>query len=284
VNTASPPLCRPQEIFDGYVFDLDGTLYLGDHLLPGAARLLGALRALDRRIAFASNNPTRTPAQYVDKLARLGIHAADHEVVNSLVITVDWVRAHCPQARVFAIAEQPLIEALGEAGIELSEDPAEIDLVIASFDRELEYRKLQIAFDALWRRESRFVATNLDPYCPTLEGGQPDAGAIIAALEACTGRRCELHFGKPGRPMMDTVLRRLEVPAERCVMVGDRLYTDLAAARAAGMAGALVLTGETAREAVKPRGQRGAPDYVLERVDQLFPAAEWNRRGWVQEP
>jgi HAD superfamily hydrolase (TIGR01450 family) len=284
VNWAPSLLRRPEELFDGYVFDLDGTLYLGESLLPGAARLLRALRELDRGIAFASNNPTRTPAQYVEKLAGLGVQAAEHEVVNSLAITVDWVLAQCPDACVFVIGEQPLISALHDAGVRLSEDPHEIDLVIASFDRTLEYRKLQIAFDVLWRREdTRLVATNPDPYCPTPNGGEPDAAAVIAALEASTGHRCELHFGKPGQPMMDAVTGRLGLPAERCLMAGDRLYTDVAAANTAGMRGALVLTGETSAQSLEAVAAAEAPDYILGRIDQLFPESEWERRGW-QEP
>lgn len=109
VSASSSLVSRPEEIFDGYVFDLDGTVYLGDDLLPGSARLLTALRELGRRVAFASNNPTRTPAQYADKLRELGVQASESEVINSLVITVDWVRAECPEARVFAIAEEPLL-------------------------------------------------------------------------------------------------------------------------------------------------------------------------------
>ncbi len=275
------PQRRPEEIFDGYVFDLDGTLYLGDRLLPGAARVIEAIRELHRPVVFASNNPTRTPAQYVDKLAGLGIGADEREVVNSLEVTVDWVVSECSQARVFAIAEQPLLAALRDAGAELSDDPARIDLVIASFDRTLEYLKLQIAFDALWRREDvRLVATNPDPYCPTPAGGEPDAAAVIAAVEASTGRRCERHFGKPGRAMMDAVTRRLGVEPERCLMVGDRLYTDVAAARTAGMHAGLVMSGETSPEALAAARAEQSPDYVLDRVDQLLPDAEWKRRGW----
>ena len=274
-------LHRPKEIFDGYVFDLDGTLYLGDEVLAGAIRVLHAIRELDRPVVFASNNPTRTPAEYVEKLAALGIRAAEREVVNSLEVAVEWVVAQCPRARVFAVGELPLIGALRAAGVALSEDAGEIDLVIASYDRTLEYRKLQIAFDALWRREdTRLVATNPDPYCPTPGGGEPDAAAVVAALEASTGRRCELHFGKPGRPMMDAVTSRLGVAPKRCLMVGDRLYTDVAAARTAAMRGALVLSGETSLEAVAAAAPDRSPDCVLDRVDQVLPQAEWERRGW----
>ncbi|HEY2438445.1 MAG TPA: HAD-IIA family hydrolase [Solirubrobacteraceae bacterium] len=275
------PVSRPERIFEGYVFDLDGTVYLGDRLLPGSARLLGALRELGQRVTFVSNNPTRTPAEYVEKLNGLGIEVGVDEVINTVVTTVDWVTSECPDARVFAIAEEPLRDALREAGVRLSEDPAEIDLVIASYDRSLDYGKLQVAFDALWRNErTRLVATNPDPYCPTPNGGEPDAGAVIAALEACTGRRCELHFGKPGAVMMKAVVARLQSAPEDCVVVGDRLSTDLAAARSAGAHGALVLTGET--DAADLEGLSGdeRPDYVLERLDQLLPSAEWERRGW----
>jgi ribonucleotide monophosphatase NagD (HAD superfamily) len=89
MSASSSLVCRPEEIFDGYVVDLDGTVYLGDDLLPGSARLLTALRELGRRVAFASNNPTRAPAQYADKLRELGVRASESEVINSLVITVD---------------------------------------------------------------------------------------------------------------------------------------------------------------------------------------------------
>jgi ribonucleotide monophosphatase NagD (HAD superfamily) len=103
---------------------------------------------------------------------------------------------------------------------------------------------------------------------------------VIAALEACTGRHCELHFGKPGRVMMEAVAARLQAAPEDCVVVGDRLSTDLAAARSAGAHGALVLTGETGVDDLGGLAGDERPDYVLERLDQLLPAGEWERRGW----
>jgi HAD superfamily hydrolase (TIGR01450 family) len=264
------------------VFDLDGTVYMGDELLPGSARVLGALRELGRDVAFVSNNPTRTPSQYVDKLTRLGIEAHESEVINTIVTTVQWLRRECADARVFAIAEPPLLDALREAGIALCEDPAQIDVVVASFDRTLDYRKLQIAFDALWRRtDTRFVATNPDRYCPTPDGGQPDAGSVIAALEAAASRSCELHFGKPGAVMMETVLDRLGAAPEECVMVGDRLSTDMEAARQIGMRSALVLTGETRAQDLGAVPDAERPDYVLARIDELLGEDEWERRGWA---
>ena len=267
----------PDRVFDGYLFDLDGTLYLGNELLPGAARLIAALRRLERRILFLSNNPTKEPSEYAAKLTALGIPAHEGEVVNTVTTMTRWLLRHAPGATVFAIAEEPLIRALRRAGIRLSDDPAEIDVVIASYDRSFDYRKLQIAFDALWfHKRARLIATNPDRYCPMPGGrGEPDAAAITAAIEACTGVRCERHVGKPDPFMIETALEALGLPAGRCVMTGDRLYTDVRMARDAGMPAALVLTGETTLETLAAAAPGELPDYVLDRVDALLPQAAW---------
>jgi HAD superfamily hydrolase (TIGR01450 family) len=278
-------LIPPDRLFAGYAFDLDGTLYLGEEALPGARRLLEAVRDLERRVVFVSNNPTRTPRAYVDKLEGLGISTDPTEVVNTVMTTTDWVTREAPGQAVFALAEEPLLGALRSAGVRLTDEPEEIDLVIASYDRGLDYRKLQIAFDALWLHgRARLVATNPDPFCPLPNGrGEPDAAAVTAALEACTGVGCELHFGKPGAVMMDAVASRLGRDPSDCVMVGDRLSTDVLAAKTAGMASALVMTGETTPRLLAEAGDDAQPDYVIDRVDRLLPQAEWDRRGWTDE-
>jgi HAD superfamily hydrolase (TIGR01450 family) len=265
----------PERLYGGYVFDLDGTVYLGEELLPGAGRLLQRLRELGRRVVFVSNNPTRDPAMYADKLGRLGVQASVGEILNTVVTMTRWLARTHPEATVFPIAEAPLCRALEEAGIRMSDDPAEIDLVVASYDRGFDYGKLQVAFDAIWyHRRARLVATNLDRFCPFPGGrGEPDAGAVVAAIEACTGARCEVNAGKPGPLMLEAAMELLGLDAGDCVMVGDRLSTDIAMARAAGMPSALVLTGDTtpAALAAAPPGER--PTWVLDRIDRLLPAA-----------
>ncbi|MGN6756751.1 MAG: HAD-IIA family hydrolase [Thermomicrobiales bacterium] len=263
----------PGALFDGYIFDLDGTVYLGDALLPGARRLLARLRALGRRTLFLSNNPTKDPEEYAAKLTALGVPAAPADIINTVVTMTGWLVRHYPEAAVFPIAEAPLQRALRAAGIRLSENPAEIDFVIASYDRTFDYRKLQIAFDALWYyKRARLIATNPDRYCPFPGGrGEPDTAAIIAALEACAGVTCELVTGKPSPLMLDAALRALDLPATRCVMVGDRLATDIRMARAAGMPSALVLTGDTTVADLRAAPPSDRPDYVLTRIDQLLP-------------
>ncbi len=273
---------RPERLFGGYVFDLDGTIYLGDELLPGARRLIEGVRRLERRVLFLSNNPTKDPDEYAAKLTRLGIPATPAEVVNTVVTMTRWLVQHHPRATVFPIAEEPLKRSLRAAGIRLSEDPAEIDVVVASYDRGFDYRKLQIAFDAIWfHKRARLVTTNPDRYCPTPGGrGEPDAAAIVAAIEACTGARCEVNTGKPDPIMLHTALQALDLPAGDCVMTGDRLYTDIRMALDAAMPSALVLTGETTREALTDVDAASRPEYVLSRIDHLLPVSAWLELGW----
>lgn len=264
----------PDRLFDAYVFDLDGTLYLGEELLPGARRTVEELRRQGRAVRFVSNNPTREGEQYARKLTRLGIPAGVEDVVTTIVTMTRWLLDNAPHATVYPIAEAPLIRSLHEAGIRISEDPAEIDLVIASYDRTFSYRKLQIAFDAIRvRRRARLIATNPDPFCP-LDGGrgEPDAGAIIAAIQACTGARLEVCTGKPDPIMLRAALQGLDVEPAACAMVGDRLSTDIRMALDAGMPSVLVLTGETTPDELSRLRGEDRPTYVLERLDQLLPA------------
>lgn len=267
---------RPREFYDAYVFDLDGTIYLGDELLPGASRLIGELRRREIPVRFLSNNPTKDPEQYAEKLARLGLPTPVSDIANTVVTTTRWLREHHPDAVVFPIAEEPLVRALQRAGVRLSDDPAEIDIVVASYDRTFDYRKLQIAFDALWfHRRAILIQTNPDRYCPFPGGrGEPDCAAITAAIEACTGVTCQVSLGKPSPVMLQEAMAGLDVPVERALMVGDRLQTDMGMAFAAGMPSALVLTGEATASDVEaiPAGEP-RPTYVLEQIDALIPDA-----------
>ena len=272
--TAPSALEVVTRLYDGYLFDLDGTVYLGDSLLPGAHRLITTLRELGRKTLFLSNNPTKDPEMYAEKLTRLGLPTDPAHVVNPLVTLAAWLRREAPGARVFVIGSEPLCRSVVAAGCTLCEDPELIDVVVGSYDTTFDYRKLQIAFDALWmRRGARLVTTNPDAYCPMPGGrGEPDAAAVIAAIEACTGVRCEVNLGKPDPVMLHTALAVLGLGPQDCVMVGDRLYTDVAMAVDAGVDAALVLTGESTSDMVVALDPARRPRYVLDRIDQLLPA------------
>jgi 4-nitrophenyl phosphatase len=275
-----------ERLYGAYLFDLDGTIYLGDQLLPGARRLVQALRARGLPVRFLSNNPTRDPEQYAAKLERLGLPTPVTEIVNTVVTMTRWLLDNAPGAVVYPIGEPPLVRALHEAGIRTSSDPAEIDIVIASYDRTFTYEKLRVAFDAIWyHRRARLVATNPDRFCPFPGGrGEPDCAAITAAVEACTGTSCEATVGKPDPAMLHAALAGLQVALGDCVMVGDRLTTDIRMALDAGVAAALVLTGETTAEDVRRIAPPDTPDLVLDRVDRLLPPQVWAELGWEPEP
>jgi HAD superfamily hydrolase (TIGR01450 family) len=267
---------RPDRLYAAYVFDLDGTIYLGDELLPGARRLVEALRRRAIAVRFVSNNPTRDPEQYAAKLAGLGLPTPVEHVVNTTVTMTAWLLEHHPGAVVFPIAEEPLHRALRAAGIRTSEDPSEIDVVIASYDRGFDYRKLQIAFDAIRvHRRAILVATNPDRFCPLPGGrGEPDAAAVIAAIEACTGTTCAANVGKPDGAMLAAALRGIDVAPGACVVVGDRLTTDIRMGLDASMPTALVLTGDTSADDLRGLPANDAPTFVVERIDALLPAAD----------
>jgi len=278
-------LKTPEELYEGYVFDLDGTIYLGDELLPGAERLILKLRELGKRVIFLSNNPTKDPEMYAEKLTDLGLETPTDEIVNTVVTMTQWLLQNHPDATVYPISEEPLKNSLREAGIEMSENPEEIDIVIASYDRGFEYRKLQIAFDAIWfHKRARLVTTNPDRYCPFPGGrGEPDAAAIVGAIEGCTGAKCEVNVGKPDPIMLETIMGVVGLDAEDCVMTGDRLYTEIRMALDAGMPSAVVLTGETTAGDLDGESEENLPDYVLDRIDRLVPANLWGEFGWEDE-
>lgn len=228
----------PNRLYDAYIFDLDGTVYLGESLLPTAGETITRLRERGKRTVFLSNNPTQTREQYAHKLTHLGLPTPPEDVINSSLVMVNFLRQTMPGARPYVVGEASLCQELARGGFQLAQTAAETDVVIASFDRTFTYHKLQIAFDAI-RRGARFVATNADRYCPVPGGGEPDAAAIIAAIEACTNTQVEAVVGKPSRYMAQTILQLVGLPPERCLMTGDRLETDVHMGLEAGMSAAL---------------------------------------------
>ena len=257
----------PDRIFKGCVFDLDGTVYLGDELLPGAKETLDELKRLSK-VVYMTNKPLEMPADYAAKLTRLGIETSPDEVISSTDSLLLYLGRRAPGARIFVVGEPPLVRLLASAGYDVVDEAVGVDVVVVSFDRTFDYAKLQVAFDAV-RAGARIIATNPDAYCPLPGGGGlPDCAAMLAAIEASTGARAEAIVGKPSRHMADTLLERLGVPARETLLVGDRLATDMRMAKQAGMAGALVLTGATGID--EALGSADLPDYVLGGLSELL--------------
>ncbi len=260
---------RPPRVFRGYAIDLDGTVYLGGKLLPGAADTIARIRGQGSRVVFLTNNPLRSPASYAHHLTGLGIPAEAAEVVTPLGVLTAYLADRHPGRAALTIAE-PLVDAtLAAAGIAVTTEPAAAGVVVVSFDRTFSYGKLLRAFRAVRHFGAVIVATNPDPFCPTPDGGLPDCAAMLAAVEACTGVRAEAILGKPGEHMGVELLRRLAVPADQAVIVGDRLSTDIAMSRSLGMTGVLVLSGATTEGELADSRHR--PDYVIDGIAALLP-------------
>ncbi|MCP4424608.1 MAG: HAD-IIA family hydrolase [Chloroflexi bacterium] len=257
----------PNTFYEAYIFDLDGTVYLGDALLPTAGETIIRLRQAGKRTVFLSNNPTRTREAYAAKLTRLGLSTPEEDVINSSYVMVDFLQRRMLGANLFVVGEQSLCDELQRAGFNLTDEASQVDAVIASFDRTFEYRKLQIAFDAI-NNGARFFATNADRYCPVPGGGEPDAAAMIAAIEACTNTQIEAVVGKPSAYMAEAILGLLDLPPDQCVITGDRLETDVLMGLNAGMSGALTLTGATTEKELAVSEIK--PTYALRQLADLI--------------
>jgi NagD protein len=262
---------------DGFIFDLDGTVYLGETALPGAVDCLRELRQRGKKIIFVSNKPLAPRADYATKLTRLGIPTNENEIVTSAFVLARHLAATMPDLVLYVVGEEYLITELQTHGLKVAPEfstqdakeliePTGIDAIVVAFDRTLNYRKLNTAYQAL-QRGARFFATNADKTCPMPGGAIPDAGAIIAALEHSTGRKLELLAGKPSALMLQVAANLLGLPPQRCLITGDRLETDIRMGQDAGMTTAVVLTGVSTRE--QAERMASPPNLILDRLDEL---------------
>jgi HAD superfamily hydrolase (TIGR01457 family) len=253
-------------MFRGFIFDLDGTVYLSDQLIPGADRAIRLIRESGRKVVFLSNKPIQTREDYASKLTRLGIPTPPEEVINSTLVMVRYLKKEASQARLFVIGETPFVEELKKAGFTITEEPREVDYVVVAFDRTFDYRKLNIAYQAI-KLGAHLVATNPDRTCP-VEGGEiPDCAGMIAAIEAVTQKKVEVIVGKPSPLMIQAAMDAMGLRSEECILIGDRLETDIRMGKEAGIATGIVLTGVTSEEALKEiKHTPSQPDFVFQSI------------------
>jgi NagD protein len=253
-------------MFKGFIFDLDGTVYLSDKLIPGADRVIRLLREKGRKVVFLSNKPIQTREDYASKLTRLGIPTQPEEVINSTFVMINYLKKNAPQAKLFVVGETPFVEELRKAGFTITEEPKEIEHVVVAFDRTFDYRKLNIAFQAI-KLGAHFVATNPDRTCP-VEGGEiPDCAGMIAAIEAVTQKKVEVVVGKPSPFIIQAALEVMGLRPEDCILIGDRLETDIKMGKESGIATGIVLTGVTNEETLREIKHTSIqPDFVFQSI------------------
>jgi len=249
-----------------FIFDLDGTIYRGNHLMPGVGNVIAALHKENHRIVFLSNNPLQSREHYASKLRKLGISVRLPQVITSSVVMGHYLEKNNPGAAVYPIGERPLVKELTRRGLVVSEEPTEIDFVIASFDRDFHYDKLNIAYQAI-KNGASFIATNPDKTCPVENGEVPDAAGMIGAIQGVTGKAPELITGKPSIYMIRAALDQLGVNESQCVLVGDRIETDIKMALENEITAVLMLTGVTSIKDLNMSQIK--PDYVLDTMEEF---------------
>jgi NagD protein len=253
-------------VFKGFILDLDGTVYLGERLIPGADRVIRLLRGKGRKVVFLSNKPLHRRDDYAEKLTRLGIPASPEDVISSTFVLIRYLQERAPGTKVFVIGEPPFVAEMAQAGFLITEDPGEIEYVIAAFDRTFDYRKLNIAFQAIMKG-AHFIATNPDRTRPFDEGELPDCAAVIAALEAVTLKKVEAIAGKPSPITIRVVLDHMGLRPEDCLIAGDRLETDIRMGLESGIRTALVMTGVTTAAMLEASAIK--PDYVFQSIADI---------------
>ena len=246
---------------EGVVFDVDGTLVRGRTAIPGAVDAVRAVREAGARVAFVTNNPTRTPESYVGKLRAAGIDATTDEVVTSGTSTVGFLEAEHPGDAAFVVGEQGLASQLANADLDVVDDPTAADGVVASIDREFTYDRLTRALRAFDAGVEWFVGSDPDRTIPTDEGLVPGSGAIVESVAAVAERRPDAVLGKPHPFTQRLVFDRLDCDPGDALVVGDRLDTDVAFGADAGATTALVETGIATR--ADADASDVAPDHVL---------------------
>ncbi|MBA1340676.1 MAG: Glyceraldehyde 3-phosphate phosphatase [ANME-2 cluster archaeon] len=246
-----------------YILDLDGVVYRGRTVIPGACESIDRLRSSGRRVVFLTNNATRTREAIARRLVDMGIPCSAGDVISSAYAASIYIKEKYGSSTIYPVGEQGLIEELELAGHTINEQDA--DYVVAGLDREFTYEKLTRALDLLMNG-ARFIATNDDAMLPTEHDFLPGAGSMVAAIQAASGEVPDV-IGKPNKPIMDVLLKEYGLKSKECVMVGDRLETDILAGIRAGMRTVLVLTGASGIEDIESSGIR--PDAVLDSIADL---------------
>ena len=231
-----------------FLFDMDGTLYLGDRLYDFTPALLQTIKATDRRYLFMTNNSSKSVDDYIKKLEKLGILAAREDFITSSQATAYYLKENHPDCRLYVCGTQSLKKELQREGFIVTEVLDEVDCIVMGFDTELTFKKLEdVSRLLLTRQDIPYIATNLDYVCPTEFGSVPDCGSVCDMIYNATGKR-PVVIGKPSPLMPRLAMERYGYTQAETAVVGDRIYTDIKSGLNAGITGILVLSGETTEE------------------------------------
>ena len=253
-----------------FLFDMDGTLYLGDRLYDFTVELLDTIKKTGRTYLFMTNNSSKSVADYIKKLQKLGIEATREDFITSSQATAYYLHKHHEGQRLYVCGTQSLKEELRLEGFTVTDRVEDTDCVVMGFDTELTFQKLHdVSFLLLTRPDLPYIATNPDLVCPTEFGSVPDCGSVCICIKNATGRE-PVVIGKPSPLMPQLAMERLGISKEETCVIGDRIYTDVKSGLNAGVTGILVMSGETTQEILDASPDR--PHLVLRDAGEILAA------------
>lgn len=252
-----------------YLFDMDGTLYLGDRLYDFTKELLSEIRRTGGKYLFLTNNSSNSVADLVQKLGRLGITATSADFLTSSQATAYYLKKHHPGKKLYVCGTRSLIAELESEGFETTTNIDETECVVMGFDTELTFQKLwDVSKILLTKKDIPYIATNPDLVCPTEFGSVPDCGSVCIGIKNATGRE-PVVIGKPSPLMPELAMAKWGYTKEQTAVIGDRIYTDVKSGLNAGVTGILVLSGESTLQTLEESPDK--PHLVLENAGQLIP-------------
>jgi len=250
-----------------FLFDMDGTLYLGDRLFDFTKPLLREIRRTGGKYLFMTNNSSKSVADYIKKLETLGISSTQEDFITSSQATAYYLHKHHQGQRLYVCGTESLKEELRNEGFQVTDKVEKTDCIVMGFDTELTFQKLHDVSYLLLTRELPYIATNPDLVCPTEFGSVPDCGSVCGMIFNATGKR-PVVIGKPSPLMPQLAMDRLGYSKEQTCVVGDRIYTDVKSGLNAGITGILVMSGETTQEILAQSEDK--PHLVLESAKEIL--------------
>lgn len=251
-----------------YLFDMDGTLYLGDRLYDFTPALLEAIHENGGKYMFMTNNSSKSVADYIKKLDRLGIKAEYEDFITSSQATAYYLEKYHKNARLYVCGTESLKEELKRGGFTVTENLDEVDVIVMGFDTELTFKKLHdVSYMLLTRENIPYIATNPDYVCPTEFGSVPDCGSVCDMLYNVSKRR-PIFIGKPEPLMPILAMEKTGYTKEQTAVIGDRIYTDIKSGLNAGTLTILVLSGETTKEILDSSPEK--PHIVMESAEEIL--------------
>ena len=252
-----------------FLFDMDGTLYLGNQLYSFTKELLATIRAKGKKYLFMTNNSSKSVADYVKKLAHLGIEATEDDFITSSQATAYYLKLHHKSARLYVCGTNSLKQELRKNGFVITENLDEVDCIVMGFDTELTFKKLEDVSKLLHTRENiPYIATNPDYVCPTEFGSVPDCGSVCDMIYYATKKR-PIVIGKPEALMPELAMQQHGYSKDETTVIGDRIYTDIKSGLKAGIHTILVLSGETTQDILDASEDK--PHMVMQDASEMIP-------------